>query len=318
MSEEKNNREFLRRIFGDIKLNKFNLNIFNNFFNRNPFLEILTVLLITLGFFTIFSFLVTPTEEKFITKPSGIAAFLKYSPQKKKKNSLEEKNKNQNLPPEKKKNKIKIDTSYQKILLTGDSMSEGLLFPFMDTCKKYKHKFVCIPVYSSTTMSFANSNKMKELVNKYNPTYVILTLGSNELFIRGIEKRDEFVKKIISQVGDRKLIWIGPPNWKDDTGINDLIIKNMGKGKFFDSRNIKLERARDGAHPTFKAARVWADTIFRWLMNTDQCKYPIRIGESKTSIDINNRVIQNRENSKFPVRKSPIDRPAKRKRLSKE
>jgi hypothetical protein len=168
-----------------------------------------------------------------------------------------------------------VDTAKHRILLTGDSMVEGLMFPFIKYCKENGHHFTGVPVYSSTTLSFSKSDTLRGLIDKYDPDYIILALGSNELFIRDIEKRDSSVKKILKQAGKRKFVWVGPPNWKKDTGINDLILANVGEKRFFCSKDLHFERARDGAHPTWASARVWADTIARWLMNPKACQYPI-------------------------------------------
>ena len=167
----------------------------------------------------------------------------------------------------------KIDSSRQSILLTGDSMSEGLMFPFIKYAKYNGHILITVIWYSSSTLLWAEKDSLAKLIKKYKPTFVIFTLGSNELFIRNIQEREVYIKDIIAQAGNTKFIWIGPPNWKDDTGINDLLIKNLGEKRFFVSRYMKFERARDGRHPSRRASVIWADTISNWVMKA--CKYPI-------------------------------------------
>ena len=52
------------------------------------------------------------------------------------------------------------------------------------------------------------------------PTYVVICLCSNELFVRDLDQREEYIKTIISKIGNVPFVWISPPNWKDDTGIH--------------------------------------------------------------------------------------------------
>ena len=178
-----------------------------------------------------------------------------------------------------KKDSSKTDSSKQTILLTGDSMSEGLMFPFIKYAKYNGHVLNTVIWYSSSTLWWSEKDSLAKLIKKYKPTFVIFTLGSNELFIRNIAEREANIQNIIKQAGNTKFIWIGPPNWKDDTGINDLLIKNLGKDRFFISKYLKFERAKDGRHPSRKASVIWADTISNWVMKA--CKYPIVLEKPK-------------------------------------
>lgn len=161
---------------------------------------------------------------------------------------------------------IQLDTTSQRILLTGDSMVEGLMFAFKDYAEENGHDLFPAIWYSSSTLVWGQSQQLKKLIEFYKPTIVFLALGSNELFIRNIiEDREKFVDNILSQAGNTKLIWIGPPNWKPDTGINQLLESKLGKKRFFLSKDLPLARATDGAHPTRGASRIWADTLFKWV-----------------------------------------------------
>jgi hypothetical protein len=101
-------------------------------------------------------------------------------------------------------------------------------------------------------------------------------LCSNELFVRDLDDRDTYIKQIVRKIGDTPFVWISPPNWKEDTGINELIISNVGTNRYFDSRHLELKRGRDKVHPTFDAAEGWMDTVAVW-MNSPQTAHPIRM-----------------------------------------
>ncbi len=173
-----------------------------------------------------------------------------------------------------------IDTSAHTILLTGDSMCEELMFRFRDYAAFNGHKLETVIWYSSSTLWWSESDSLRKLIAKYDPDYIFFTTGSNELFIRNIQEREKYIQNIVAQAGNRKFIWIGPPNWAKDTGINELIKKNVGKDRFFESRNLTFERKGDGAHPTRRSSAVWADSISVWLMEKSRNKILLKIPES--------------------------------------
>jgi len=176
-----------------------------------------------------------------------------------------------------------MDTTKQRILLIGDSMLEGLMLRLKDYTEANHHDLKPVIWYGSSTKIFGTHDTLAYFVRQFKPTYIWICLGGNELFVRGIKKeRDPYVKNILRQIGNCKYIWIGPPNWKEDTGINDLIVSNVGDLRFFPSKNLKYQRAKDGAHPTHAAAAIWIDSIASWVVNKSM--YPIRLNRpaSKT------------------------------------
>jgi hypothetical protein len=166
-----------------------------------------------------------------------------------------------------------LDTNKQKILLIGDSMVEGLMFPFVDYADFNGHQLFPVIWYSSSSKTFGTSDTLRYYIKKFKPTYIIMALSSNELFVSDIQTRDVYVKRILKQADTLKFVWIGPPNWKKDTGINDLILKFCGKDRYFPSKDLKFDRANDGAHPTRQSSRTWADKIAKWI--TEESRYPI-------------------------------------------
>jgi hypothetical protein len=173
-----------------------------------------------------------------------------------------------------------MDSSSQNFLLIGDSMLETLGYRLNDYCRKNKHKMNSVIWYSSSTLWYGNCDTISYFINKFKPTYVILVIGANELFIRDIKSRDKLVKNIIRQVGETKYIWVGPPNWKEDTGINDLIVRNAGPRKYYPSKKLKYERFKDGAHPTKKSGYMWMDSVASFIMNKSM--YPVLLNYPDT------------------------------------
>ena len=183
------------------------------------------------------------------------------------------------LPPNRKKaGKAEMDTTKKTILFIGDSMVE-CLFPRMSAyAKKNGHNLYCVVWYSSSTEIYGSRTTLKEYINKFKPDYIMITLGGNELFVRDIrQKRQKYVDEIIKQMGNIPYIWIGPPNWKDDTGINDMISESVPQGCFYLSYtpDQHYNRKKDGAHPKADSSILWADRICKWIMT--KSAHPIRL-----------------------------------------
>lgn len=169
---------------------------------------------------------------------------------------------------------VVVDTMAQRILFFGDSMLEGLSKRLRSYVAENNHDLQNVIWYSSSTKIWATHiDTLAHFIADYDPTYIFVCLGSNELFIRNLENHDAYVKTIISGIGDIPYIWIGPPNWKDDTGINDIIQKNVGDHRFFPSKRLTYQRGKDGAHPTYASAAIWMDSIAVWM--NEEVRYRI-------------------------------------------
>ncbi len=176
---------------------------------------------------------------------------------------------------------IKPDTTSQTILLAGDSMADGIKI-FLSRYAGYNgHKLVGGGWTSSTTGSWSEKKKLKALIEKFNPTYIIMVLGSNELFSLDLEKREKYVRDIIEQAGDVNTVWVGPPNWQEDKGFNDMLRNVLGDKKFYASKEIflkeplKYKRGPDKRHPNMEGYSVWTDNVADWIMHKSD--YPIKL-----------------------------------------
>lgn len=177
--------------------------------------------------------------------------------------------------------------STQNILFIGDSMLEGLSKRFNDYAEENGHTLNTVIWYSSTSEQWAETDTLEYFINKFNPSYIVICLCSNELFVKDVDARKQSIHKLVGKIGSRPFVWISPPNWKEDTGINDAIIAEVGINRYFDSRSLDLERGRDNAHPTFSAAALWMDTIAGWLQTGD-CAYPLKMNWPQKEVGLKN------------------------------
>lgn len=169
-----------------------------------------------------------------------------------------------------------VDTTAKSILFIGDSMLEGLGPRLAAYCDKNGHTLVEVIWYSSSTMIWGESGRLAKLIDKYKPNYIFVCLGANELYVPDIKRaRRPFLKKMLEEIGDIPYVWIGPPNWDEDTGINDLLEQEVDEGCFYLSANDQFERSRDGAHPTRASAHQWMDRVIKWM--GEQGAHPIRM-----------------------------------------
>lgn len=178
----------------------------------------------------------------------------------------------------------RVDRKPHNILLFGDSMILYMNRRLGEYCAGNGHKWHTVVWVSSTIKQWAGCDTLNHFLRKYNPDYVLICLGSNEQFVRDLDKRETYIRKILKDVGDRHYVWICPPSWKRDTGINDLIKNDVGQKRFFDSRGLQLERGKDNIHPNGAGSAVWMDAIAAWLRDSTATEYPILMDVPDTTV----------------------------------
>lgn len=174
----------------------------------------------------------------------------------------------------------RTDTTTQNILLIGDSMAYSLMFRVQNYCNYNHHNLNVVTWVSATTETYANCDTLEYFVNLYKPTYILFVIGANEMFVRDAYERINNVNRIIPQTHGIPTIWIGPPNWKEDTGINNMLMNKFGPRQFFLSKYLKFTRIKgDVAHPDRPAGTMWMDSIASWIKT--KSFFPIRLEKPK-------------------------------------
>ena len=161
--------------------------------------------------------------------------------------------------------------SGKSVLHVGDSMvggNFGLTKALEARFTGEGAKFVRDYKVSESIVSFDHSPKLKELIAKNKPDIVIITLGTNDVFVPYPQAMAPNVKSIVGRIGNRECYWMGPPTWKPDTGIVQVLRDNVAPCKFYDSSNLKLQRAGDGIHPTDHGGADWATSFWSFFRPT--------------------------------------------------
>jgi acyl-CoA thioesterase-1 len=124
------------------------------------------------------------------------------------------------------------DLKGKTVLHCGDSMvggAGGLTKALEAKFKAAGARFVHDSQVSAAISVYDKQPKLKELLARNKPDIVIITLGANEVFV-------PFPVRVLRE--------------------------HVAPCKFFDSSDMKLERAGDGIHPTDKGGAAWAEAFW--------------------------------------------------------
>ncbi|MEO1653106.1 MAG: hypothetical protein AAFU64_06150 [Bacteroidota bacterium] len=178
-------------------------------------------------------------------------------------------------PPPKPDPATLMDSSAQHLLLIGDSMAEGLAIPLQQYATFNGHRLTTLAQRSATIISWVGKDslgRLRDSIATIRPSYVIICLGSNELFTKAIKTYRKYVNNIMAQTGPIPAIWVGPPNWKPDHGLTNMMSEELGFDQYFPSDHLQLARAGDGIHPTWQSYKLWMGSIANWMMHKERHK----------------------------------------------
>ena len=176
------------------------------------------------------------------------------------------------------------DNNEQRVLVFGDSTLDGVARRFADYARENGYSFYSSVWYGATVNHWAYTTELPNLIKKVNPTFIVISLGTNDLGYHDIAKRAKAVQEIVREVGDIPFVWIGPISLKSIKGENaipGMIRDNVGANRFYDSYHRDMARFPDGIHPTFEASAVWVDDVVQWMRN-DTSLFPIVLKTPKT------------------------------------
>jgi hypothetical protein len=157
-----------------------------------------------------------------------------------------------------------VSLAGKSVLLVGDSMAEGLRPSLQQRVEAAGGRFFGEPWQSSTIIGWQGSGRLREMIERYRPDVVFISLGSNELEARKPEARAPLIKQMVAELGQRPAYWIGPPSWKEDRGLLRVIEENFQPGHFYNASNLQVPRQRDGKHPTSEGFAQWTQLIWAW------------------------------------------------------
>lgn len=167
----------------------------------------------------------------------------------------------------------------RKVLFIGDSMT-GWLSERLNAYGQENGFEVATVVWDGSTISkWGNSPRLDTMMREQDPDAVFISLGLNELFETRPEKKlKEPVEKIVATVGDRPMLWIGPPSWPGHTQgevLDSWLAGELGEKSFFSSLGMELPRQSPGnPHPSKEGIIVWMDSVVKWMPGNSEVALP--------------------------------------------
>lgn len=150
---------------------------------------------------------------------------------------------------------------YRSVLSVGDSFNGAFSVELSKRFAAENVPFARDVWVAVALTTFARSSRFAELLKKHDPDLVLINLGANDIDAPDPEREAEAVRAIVKLVGARDCYWITPALWRKergDTSITSVIAKNAAPCRVFESKGFKVERGRDGWHPTVDGGAVWA------------------------------------------------------------
>jgi hypothetical protein len=157
----------------------------------------------------------------------------------------------------------------ERVLHVGDSMVPLVANYLRQIYWADKRNYWVVSQESSTTLSWADDRLLQEAMYQYDPQVVLISLGSNELFVPDPARRAPAVRQLVKDTRGRPCMWISPPSWKKDTGILRVVRENLGHCRYFDSTDLDLPRMDDGRHPDWTGGYQWSKAVWQALGGTE-------------------------------------------------
>ncbi|MCM1320348.1 MAG: SGNH/GDSL hydrolase family protein [Muribaculaceae bacterium] len=176
-----------------------------------------------------------------------------------------------------------VDTMPQVFLVFGDSMTQNIARRIAAYAKQNGHEIHTVNWDSSGTKIWSKTDTLAYYIKKFNPTYLIVSIGGNEAGYGKPEVLVPNVQKILSVMGDIPFVWIGPPSLKNGASdkYSDMLGANLPSGTFFRSDHLELKRRGDNIHPTVEAAAYQVDEMVKWLKTS---AHPIKMDYPADSV----------------------------------
>ena len=176
----------------------------------------------------------------------------------------------------------------RKILFIGDSMTGWLADRLSAYGEANGFEVATVLWDGSTIAKWSNSSKLSSIIQESEAEAVFLSLGMNELFEANPQRLEPEVDKILSAIGGRSLLWIGPPSWpghdKGET-LNSWLQEKMQDGDFFRSFDLDLPRqSRTNPHPTCNGSAQWMDAIVELIPEHANFSLPLEITPAEGKI----------------------------------
>lgn len=157
----------------------------------------------------------------------------------------------------------------RRVLHFGDSMVPLVGNYLKPAVEKAGGRYTSISTASARTVSWADDERLPDAIEQQDPELVLVSLGSNELYVSELDAPKQAIRRIVAQIGDRACLWIGPPAWNKRRQFLNMLAQTVAPCRYFDSTKLKFKRQQDGRHPTFGSSHRWASEVWKQLGGTE-------------------------------------------------
>lgn len=163
---------------------------------------------------------------------------------------------------------VALAWSGMSVLHLGDShVASGLTAGLRERLRARGARYHSDYWVSASTARWAYSSRLTELMWRWRPDAVIVTLGSNEAHYPNAARYASHMQRLIARFRDRPCYWIGPPRY-EHIRVDRMVewqSANAGRCAYFDSRGIEAPRGHTRLHFTREGGLVWADAVWKWM-----------------------------------------------------
>jgi lysophospholipase L1-like esterase len=166
----------------------------------------------------------------------------------------------------------RIKPGETRLLVIGDSLAVGLAPYLRDMAGRERIAFASLAKVGTRIDQWADSASLRELLAKFRPTVVLVSLGTNDEYLTGadaVERQRAAMRRLVAllmTVTPQHIIWIGPPTLpKATNGIVPMLKAEIPSRDYFPSDQLAIPRGPDGIHPTARGYAGWAGAIWQWL-----------------------------------------------------
>jgi len=163
-------------------------------------------------------------------------------------------------------------TPESSVLLIGDSFANGMRPHFQAIASEAGLPFLAGTVINSTLDQWASSNWLRDKLDAFAPSHVLIVLGAKDAYtdrpVALVESDVEVLVDIIQGAAAHP-IWIGTPPLPDLYSAQPLNLEVTQTIRdvapyYFDS-SLDIPRGPDLFHPTAAGYAGWAGTVWQWL-----------------------------------------------------
>lgn len=163
-------------------------------------------------------------------------------------------------------------TPESSVLLIGDSFANGMRPHFQAIASDSRLPFLGAAVTNSTIEQWASSNWLRDKLDSFAPSHVLIVLGTVDAYsdrpVSLIERDAEALNDVVHEYQAHP-IWIGTPPLPTTYATLPLNVEVTAAleelAPFYFDSTLDIPRGPDQLHPNVSGYAGWAGMVWQWL-----------------------------------------------------